>query len=543
MQLLCCTFKRVQLFTVVVAATTIVSILMILFSYNYPTLARKRVIDAVVFKNGSFSMDRFRTTADLENLRLSFYVYNVTNVDQVLNSSAKPNLEEIGPFVYSEFKSKEFIDNNQTSGLITYRLRRKYTFDRNFSIADPTKVLITWPNVPLFAAKAFLDKLPIIERLAAYWVMNRAIKTQHEPPFITDTVENFIFDGSERKFFEYLQTLDKFKLLNPWPLKDNKFAFLYGKNNTIDPSMNLPMTNSAGFGLNQTYRDLNQYVLVNGSRSLNVWPNEPKSCNAIGGTDGEFFSPFIEHDQDLQIFSIDLCRQLNLKFREKVTLNGIPVSKYTLDDRSLQSAKKNPANQCYCLARDVLGGLKKECDWDGLIDLANCNTPSIVASGAHFAAGSPDLVQKVSGLTMPNSSIHEPTLFVEPNTGVTVQVRVPFQFNVRMERGGFGIFDFLKDGDTLILPLLWVSENAELTDDQAWLLKTQLVLLDSWLVIMVLGGAIIFISMILFVASVVCLRFRRRTERLDEPSETDPLLNPATRVETGIARTRATDST
>lgn len=88
MQILC-SFKRMQCLALVVAVCTILAVLMILFFFNYPAFARKRVIEEVVFKNDTLSMDRFRNTEDLKNLRLSFYLYNVTNPDEIVHKGGK----------------------------------------------------------------------------------------------------------------------------------------------------------------------------------------------------------------------------------------------------------------------------------------------------------------------------------------------------------------------------------------------------------------------------------------------------------------------
>lgn len=522
-----CSPRQVQLLTLIIAAISIVAVLMILFMFNYPTFVRQRIIDAVVFKNDSMEMERFKNTNDLKNLRLSIYVFNVTNADEVIKSSAKVNLEEIGPFVYHEYKEKEIIDNDEVSGLITYKLRRRYTFLRNVSIGDPSQMNLVWPNVPLIAARALIDNLPFYERGLAYALINRAIKNDKEPAFMVDTVENLLFDGSKRELFEDLQA-ELGAFFKPWPLKDNKFGVFYDKNFTWYPERDHTFTVSAGFGGNQTYRDLNKYVYMNQSSTLPYWGKEPPNCNQVGGTDGEFFSPFLNSSQNLEAYATDICRKVSLKFRQYYYLNGVRVLKYTMDEKCLQSGDKNPENVCYCLAKDSNGQPLPECRLDGLMDMSTCVAPNVVASGAHFIHGSPELLNRVSGLTPPNESIHDPYIYVEPNTGITIQVSVPIQLNVRLEKGGFDIFEFFKDEEPLILPLLYVDEAADLTEDQASLLRTKLLLLDSWLISMVLGGAIVLILAIVAAVVILCTRYRSTSASTrNEPSETDPLLPPS----------------
>lgn len=464
-------------------------------------------------------MDRFKTTADLKNLRMSISVYNVTNADEVVSSAAKLQLEEIGPFVYYEFKTKEFLDNNQTSGLITYKLRRQFVFKPELSVGDPKKMNLTWINIPVIAAISLIDKMSFVEKFAARAILDRSIASVNEQPFITDTVENFIFTGSYRSLFEQ-------PLLKPFVPKNSlpggKFAILINKNNTWNPDKDFIITASAGFGLNQTYRDLNQYVKLNGSSKLPFWKSEGQ-CNDVRGTDGEFFSPFVNSSELLEVYSADICRKLSLKFRGDSTVDGISVYKYTLDEKSLQSPMKNLDNKCYCL-----GDPAKDCSLDGLIDLSTCVTESVVASGSHFLHGSPELLNRVKGVRPPNATIDEPLIYIEPNTGFAIQVFVPLQINARLSKGTLPIFSFFKEDNPLIVPLLRVVEAAEMTSDQATLLRNKLLILDSWFVSMVLGGSIVLIVVIVTVIVALCIRYRNARKQQGQlarpPTETDPLI-------------------
>lgn len=517
-----CSPRKIQLLLLVLAAAIIVSILMVLFLFNYPAFARQRVIDEMVFKNGTMEFERFQTTVDLKNLRLVFNIFNVTNMDEVVENGAKIRLQEVGPYVYHEFKHKEIISNNESTGLITFKLRKRYTFLAQQSRSDPKKDVIYWPNIPVVVLQSLVDNLPFVERLPARAVLNSRIRAKGEPAFIQDTVENFLFNGSHRTFFEDLQK-QSFNLFKPWPLKDNKFAILYDKNDTWTPGKDYLYSVSSGAGGSQTYRDLNQYVLINGSSTLPYWNQQPPMCNQLHGTDGEFFSPFLNDSQDLEVYAIDLCRKLNFKYRQPSTISGVNVYKYTLDPKSLQSGQKNPENQCYCLQKG-----DEQCDLDGLVDLSSCIASNIVGSGSHFLFGSPELWSRIDGVRSPNLTLDEPYIYVEPNTGLTIQVRTPIQLNVRMQTGALQLFNFLQDQDRLIVPLLTVAETAELMDDQACLLRNKLLLLDSWLISTVLGGTIIFVISIIVVGVVLCMRHRD-----SKAGETDPLIsraNSSTRV-------------
>lgn len=527
-----CISKKIQIFALTLAAVGLVSILITLFVFNYPTFARTRVIDAVLFKNGSDSMIRFQTTADLENLRLSFHVFNITNPEEV-KKGEKFHLEEIGPFVYSEFKSRQFIDNDQKRGLITYDLTRHYRFEQEVSYKglDPKTLYITWLNIPLIAAIHSLNELNLVERLTAYEFINNKIKEQHEDAFITDSIHNFLIGGSHRQIMEYIESLQKrFDPKKEWPLINNTFGILYGKNGL---PYNHVLTTSAGFGPGQTYRDLNQYKAFDYKPNMIFWKDQPAHCNQVSGTDGEFFSPFPDKREGLEILGLDLCRKLGLKYKKNTTMLGIHTWEYVLDERSLAGPmKKDSGNECYCLAKDPKS---PECQLDGLIDLQTCNNQAnVFASGAHYWAGSKELFDGFEGDNLePISSNHEPTFLVEPRTGLAVKVKVPIQFNIKVvgfKRGhNFDIFNFTTNEQPIFVPFAWVEECSEMTPEQAEMLKRELLIFDTWLITMVLGGAIILIIAIIVAAVVLCLKLKNSgVHNLPRPAtENDPLLRRA----------------
>lgn len=490
-----------RLISLLAVCFSLVTVLVVLFLIRYPKFARQQVVEQLIFKNGSFQMQNFHSTEELKSLSVTFNLFNVTNANEVINNNAKIRVSEIGPFVYHEIKVKDFTQNDQVNGLITYKLRKRFIFDPDRSIADPKLVLITWPNVPMLAAEGALEKIPFFEREPARLGIEAAVVAFNEQPFITDTAENLLFKGSQRKIFEALQKLDLIKFFDPWPLKDNRFGLLYGKNDTWDYERDYLYTMSTGFGPNQTYENLNQFVYINGSKSLPFWFRDSPDCNELYGTDGEFFAPFMSSPAQLEVYSMDICRRLTFRFAGNAFIKGLDVQKYVLDGKSWQSSDKN---KCYCLQRDTFGKLEPECSLDGLIDLSNCVAPNVVASGAHFFNGSKELRGRIDGLVPDRAELDEPYTYIEPNTGLSISVRVPMQMNVRLKRGGLRMFQFYQEDKSLIIPLALVTESAELDRNQAAQLRNKLLLLDSWLIGMILGGTTFFV-LALFVIG--CLSF------------------------------------
>lgn len=59
--------------------------------------------------------------------RLQIYIYNVTNADEFLNNGEKPDLQELGPYVYLQRWEKTDIKFND-NGTVTYKIKKTFVF-------------------------------------------------------------------------------------------------------------------------------------------------------------------------------------------------------------------------------------------------------------------------------------------------------------------------------------------------------------------------------------------------------------------------------
>ena len=157
--------------------------------------------------------------------------------------------------------------------------------------------------------------------------------------------------------------------------------------------------------------------------SLNIWPNG-NGANAINGTEGLLFSPFLSEDDILEVFSDDALRTIKLVYADTLELNGIRVFQYRIKNSTFESAFMNPENARW-------GSWNPE----GLFYLGPIQDPTVPVFGSkpHFLDADPVLREKVVGM-VPDRSKHETALHIDPITGASIQFALRLQINVQVNQ-------------------------------------------------------------------------------------------------------------
>ena len=80
----------------------------------------------------------------------------------------------------------------------------------------------------------------------------------------------------------------------------------------------------------------------NNRTKLDVWPDP--TANEINGTEGFFFKPYLQEDDNVTIFVDDVLRSFTMVHKRDVKIKDLDAYQYELPASTFESAHTNPSN-------------------------------------------------------------------------------------------------------------------------------------------------------------------------------------------------------
>uniref|UniRef100_A0A0K0F6A0 Scavenger receptor class B member 1 n=1 Tax=Strongyloides venezuelensis TaxID=75913 RepID=A0A0K0F6A0_STRVS len=483
----------------------------------FPFIYKAEVKENLILKenvDGSYPQSTFYWANPPSDTSMNFYIFNLTNGDEVEFMGEQPMIVEIGPFVIKEIEKKKSVEfiNNQTE--VYYKNYKTFIFNEEKSCKFCNRHdKIHYPNIILIGALAQLadpsKNIPPIMQS----VLSIGIQLIGEFSFIDVSFDDIMFNGYHDNLLTFGNS-DLFKFIDnhfgkngskllPFDIPNmKKMGIFYGYNNTNDEDYVI-----------KTGKDnINEYGKIltwAGSKTLpqNFWSTQ--SARMINGSDsGSLQHMEIKKSDTLPQFNSYLCRSFDMVYEEDGVIADIPAYKFYVPydnyDTTLEKNKgfryanrekinyfpqwpkcnNNETSKIYddCSKIDCTIGpnLCNSCCNGSFVDGTYLLPPGMYPIGCypgrakappfllffsapHFYYSPPEVANALYGLR-PNKKEHQPIYYYhEPYSGQVLNVNYKFQVNVPIF--GYSPTIINTQMPNNIIPIFWASVEGKLYDN------------------------------------------------------------------------------
>ncbi|XP_075225516.1 protein croquemort-like [Lycorma delicatula] len=402
---------------------------------------------------------------------IDIYLFNWTNSHDF---AAKPLMQEVGPFVFSEHHTKVDVVWNSNDS-ITYRQYRKWIYHpelSNGSLSDN----ITNLNVIAVTIGALSKNLSSIAKFS----IGEALSLMNEQLIVTKNVSQLLFEGFTDPILKVIEILKQHKI--KVPVDFDKFGWFYKRNMSSIPDGLFTMET----GQNNIEK-LGDVISWNGK---SVQPFYSGSCSKVQGSLGELWSPYSAQHDSIKLYASDVCGSIPLTSSGLLSLHDLSGTIFAGNEAVFDNGTKYPESACYCI---------KDCPASGLRDISACRGGApVFLSFPHFYLADPSYRNAVDGLK-PDSEKHSFRIALEERTGVPLQVKARLQINLFTQP----IKDiiFFKKSPQLYMPMIWFDQHAETTESIAHDLHplSLLATYGTWVLVSVavVGGLLVLFGLYL----------------------------------------------
>ncbi|XP_046978733.1 sensory neuron membrane protein 2-like [Vanessa cardui] len=485
--------KNAKLFFAVSVCILIAAI--VLASWGFPKIVHKQIQKNLQLENSSAMFEKWRELP--VPLTFKIYVFNVTNADDVTDG-AKPILNEIGPFVYKEYRVKRILGygDNDT---IRYMLKKTFYFDQEASGSLREDEEITVINYSYMAAiLTVLDIMP-----AAVTLVNGALTSFFSnltDPFLRVKAKDLFFDGIFLNCVGENAALSlvcgKIRLEKPTTMRpsENNDGFYFSMFSHLNTTESGPYDMKRGI---ENVHELGNIVAYNNMTTMSQW-GDPY-CGQLNGSDSSIFPP-IEGNPPKRIYTYEpeICRSLYASLVDKRDIFNISAYYYEIDEMLLASKSANPGNKCFC--KKDWSSSHDGCLLMGVLNLNPCKNVPAIVSLPHFYLASEELLEYFDGGISPDKEKHKSFAYLDATTGVVIKGTQRLQFNIELRNvNAIPQLEYVKTG---LFPLLWIEEGAEISEELQQELHQSHKMLSY---VEAIRWAILGLAVILCIASAMCV--------------------------------------
>lgn len=449
-------------------------------------------------------------------LFVSMYIFNLTNAKDVQLNGAKPELVQLGPFVYREMHHKTKLVWNANNYTVTYRQVKTWHYQphmSNGSLDDMATIV----NMPM----ATIGAMSLQDSSFTRGLINAGLTIIREKLFVTKKIRQILFDGYKDPILDAAKDGSSIGIPMPPGLMD-KFGFYYGKNGTdwADGIWNI----HTGYG---NINKLGRVAAWNYSSHSKFFKDQ---CGVVSG--GADLLPPLQRGNSIQIYNNDLCRPINLNYTgvEKQVYGGVSGRQFVMEESFFANSTENKDNWCFETGKHPLPS--------GVFNASACRFGApVYLSQPHFYQADSFYANKLAAGSMnPDKKKHETEFIVEQTSGVPLSVKARFQVNAMIQNiPELNEFKHLNQDDgPLFLPTIWF-ENTLLLEDKK--MTVQLWWLSKLYMIIVIVGCVMAGSAVaILVASGIIYGAQSKAEEcnLNDGGQQSPILEESSSTDISV---------
>ncbi|XP_032594528.1 sensory neuron membrane protein 2 isoform X2 [Drosophila grimshawi] len=489
----------------------------------FPNMIHKKVEQSVVIQDGSEQYKRFVKLP--QPLSFKVYIFNVTN-PEMIQHGAIPIVEEIGPYVYKQYRQKKVKHFSRDGSKISYVQNVHFDFDEDASAPYTQNDRIVALNMHMNAflqvfereitdilqgfanrLNSRLNRTPgvrvlkrLMERirgkrksvlqigendpgLALLLVhLNANLKAVFNDPrsmFVHTSVREYLFDGV--RFCINPQGIAK-AICNQ--IKESGSKTIREQSDGSLAFSFFGHKNGSGHDVYEVHTGKGDPMKVleiqklDDSHNLHVWLNgsnegEASVCNQINGTDASSYPPFRQRGDSMYIFSADICRSVELFYQSDIQYQGIPGFRYSIGENFINDIGPEHDNECFCV--DKLANVikrKNGCLYAGALDLTTCLDAPVILTLPHMLGASNEYRKMIRGLK-PDAKKHQTFVDVQSLTGTPLRGGKRVQFNMFLK--SINRIVITENLTTVLMPALWVEEGIQLNGEMVKFFKQRLI--------------------------------------------------------------------
>ncbi|GMT21631.1 hypothetical protein PFISCL1PPCAC_12928 [Pristionchus fissidentatus] len=505
----------------------------------------------------SFSTQMFSKPPMINQMK--FFMFNITNADEIIYEGAVPRLIEIGPYTYMESEEKRYLQYRDDDDQVFYENYKKWIYRPDLSCERCNyDDIVTLPNGPQVGVATALFDTRFYVSPAARKIISLALLALGEEAINSPQVGAVLFDGYPDPLLSAAHSgivtvlSDIFNggvNIIPLPVPDmHTFGYFNEYNNTRDEN----------YWVHTGKKDITKVGRIVTWNDQTLLPEDwwtTTQARMINGSDtGSFAHVALTEKDVLPMFHSYMCRSFNAVYQGRREVAGIPSITFGVEpdewDTTLEKNKgfryKNDEqinyypewptcpnwNASNCVATkddpvDCFTDICNNCCQRGKVGDTYALPPglfqmvcypgrmkmspfAILWSTPHFLYSPQAVVDSVVGLH-PSVERHKPMIYdYEPMSGLVSQVSYRAQINMPFFSNKYVLQN--SHLRSTLVPILYESDEAVLTDYAYSLYRIGFIYGPNF----VLGFSIafIFLSVCLAVLFVVLLRRRNRTIKL-----------------------------